>query len=133
MLMWIYAEPVKNIIFRIGDVDYSFRKALIANLNYFAENRKYFINALTNTLGQNSFLNHVFKINFELLCDFIKSSRKIKTFPPRIEALIKLYVFGTVQFVCDWLINNMPIQIEEFADILEAGLPEEIKTYLYKT
>ncbi len=27
----------------------------------------------------------------------------------------------------------MPIPVEEFADLLEAGVPEELKNYLYKT
>ncbi len=44
--------------------------------------------------------------------------------------LLKLYVFGTVQLVCEWLIDKMPIPIEEFATVLEAGLPSELKQYL---
>lgn len=130
LIIWIYTEPVKDIISRIN-TDFNFRQALTENLKYFADNRRYLINALTNTSGQNSFLNNVFKINFSLLHDFIKFSNKIQILPPKIEQLIKLYVFGTVQFECDWLINNMPISIEEFVDILEAGVPEELKKYLY--
>ena len=133
LIVWIYTEPVKNIIGKINNTDFNFRKALTANLSYFAENRHYLINALTSTSGHNSFLNYVFRVNFTLLHDFVKSVNNNKKLPSRITALIKLYVFGTVQFECDWLINDMPMSIEEFADILEAGVPEELKSYLYKT
>lgn len=132
LIAWIYTKPVHDIICRINDAGYTFREALTANLNYFAGNREYIINALTNTSGQNSFINYAFRINFTLLHDLIKSSCKIEILPLRITALIKLYVFGTVQFECEWLIDNMPIPIEEFADILESGMPEELKSYLYK-
>ena len=51
----------------------------------------------------------------------------------RLETLIKLYACGTVCLECDWLMNNMPIPIETLAEILEAGLPEELKPYLYES
>lgn len=133
LIAWIYTRPIKNILCRINNTDFSFREAIIANLTYFADNRKYLINALTNTRGQNSFLNYAFKINFTLLHDLIKSLNKSENLPSRIVALTKFYVFGTVQFECEWLINNMPTPIEEFAALLEAGVPEELKNYLYKT
>ena len=133
LMMWIYMEPVKNIISRINDTDYDFRKALTANLKYFASNRRYLINALKNTLGHDSFINRAFEINRTLLRSFIKSFNGLERLPVRIDTLIKLYVFGTVGLECDWLINNMPIPIEEFAEILEAGLPDELKAYLHKT
>ena len=132
LLMWIYIEPVRNIISRINTVGYNFREAVAANLRYIASNRTYLVNALKNTPGQNSFIRYAFEINFTLLRDFIKSYNKADILPLRIETLIKLYVYGTVELECDWLINNMPIPIEEFADILEAGMPEELKPYLYK-
>lgn len=132
LIMWIYMEPVKNIISRINTEGYSFREALIENLKYIASSRTYLINVLKNILGQNSFIQRAFEINFTLLRDFIKSYNKAYILPLRIETLIKLYVYGTVELECDWLINNMPIPIEEFADILEAGMPEELKPYLYK-
>ena len=133
LMMWLYMTPVKNIISRINNTDHTFREALIANLNYFAANRNYLINALNNTLGHNSFLNRAFEINFTLLCDFVKVINKLDQLPMRIDTLIRLYVCGTVGLECDWLVNNMPIPVEEFAEILEAGLPEELKGYLYKT
>ena len=131
--MDIYIEPIKTIIHSINSTDYDFRKAITANLLYFADNRTYLINALRNTLGHNSFLNHVFDVNFTLLRDFVKTFNNLQELPAKIEMLLKLYVFGTVGLECDWLLNNMPIPVEEFADILEAGLPEELKGYLYQT
>ncbi|MBQ7215199.1 MAG: TetR/AcrR family transcriptional regulator C-terminal domain-containing protein [Synergistaceae bacterium] len=133
LMMWIYMEPVKNIVFRIHDEGYSLRRAISDNLHYLADNRNYLINALKNTLGHDSFINRASEINFTLLRDFIKSSHGIYTLSVRTETMIKLYACGTVCLECGWLINNMPIPIETLADILEAGLPEELKPYIYES
>ena len=133
LMMWIYMEPVKNIVFRINDEGYTLRRAISDNLYYLADNRTYLINALKNTLGHDSFIIRASEINFTLLRDFIKSFHGISALSVRLETLIKLYACGTVCLECDWLMNNMPIPIETLADILEAGLPEELKPYLYES
>lgn len=89
------------------------------------------INAIKNTSGQNYFLNQVSQIHFNLLQDLIKSKNNLKILPLYIENLTKLYAFGTVQLLCEWLINDMPIDIKYFSKILEDGLPEPLKKFLY--
>ena len=71
LIVQIYAEPVKNIVNRF-DANYGLREAIADVLNYSADNRRFIINVLKNTSGQNSFLYHVSKIHFTLLCDFVR-------------------------------------------------------------
>ena len=94
------------------------------------DNRRFIINALKNTSGQNSFLCYVSQIHVTALRELICSTIGSKELPLRVETLLKLYVLGTVHLVCKWLIDKMPISIEEFATVLAAGLPSELKQYL---
>ena len=133
MIVWIYAEPVKNIVGQMGSENYGLHNAIFDVINYFAENRKFIINAIMHTSGQDSFIYHVFRINFEIMCDFLKQSRRLDELPIKTEMLLKLYVYGTVQLVCEWLLNDMPVPLEEFVTLLEEGLPQPLKIYFYES
>ena len=64
LIVWIYAEPVKNIVCQMGKKNYGIRDAIFDVINYFAANRKFIINAIMHTSEQDSFIYHVFRINF---------------------------------------------------------------------
>jgi len=67
------------------------------------------------------------------MSDFIKSSQNLKKLPLKTEMLLKIYVYGTVQLICEWLVNDMPVPIEEFVIFLEDGLPAPLKVYFYES
>lgn len=127
LFVWIYAEPIKNIVAQIDNENYKLRNAIFDVISHFADNRKFIINAIMYTAGHNSFLNHVSKIHFSVLQDFIKSKHKLNELPLKIEVLLKLWAFGTAQVVCEWLINKMSIPIEKLTTYLELGLPEGLR------
>ena len=95
--------------------------------NYSSANRRFLINAIKHNSGQNSFLNQVSRIHFETMYEVMSGGGRL---PLRIEQLLKLYIFGTVQLSCEWLIKKMPISINEFATILATGLPAELAAYI---
>ncbi len=132
LIVWIYAEPIKNIIKKVNNGNYHLHDAIFDVVSYFAENRKFIINAITHTSGQDSFICHVFRINFQIMSDYIKTTKNIKTLTTKTEMLLKIYVYGTVQLVCEWLITNMPVPINDFVNFLEEGLPEPLKIYFYE-
>lgn len=132
LIVWIYAEPVKNIVEKIDNGIYKLRDAIFDVVSYFAENRKFIINAITHTSGQDSFICHVFKINFDAMSYHIQTSQKLTTLTLETEIFLKMYVYGTVQLVCEWLLKDMPVPLEEFVDLLEEGLPEPLKIYFYE-
>jgi len=129
LIVWIYAEPLKTIFKKFDDEIYCLHDAIYAVVNYFAENRKFIINAITHTSGQDSFICHVFRVHFNAMSDYIKLSQHLEKLPLKIETLIKLYVYGTVQLLCEWLISDMPVPIDDFVDFLESGLPEPLKVF----
>ncbi len=131
LIVWAYAEPVRSIAGRAGGGGYNLGSAIYDILCYFDDNRKFILNALKNTSGQNYFLHYVARVHFTILRDFVAAKNGFAEVPRRLEALLKLYAYGSVQMVCEWLLDGTPIPAEEFASFLEAGVPEEAKPYVY--
>ena len=133
LIVWAYAEPVRKITGRLRSGDCSVDDAILDIVRYFEENRKFILNALQNTSGQNYFLHHVARIHYAVLREFVTRDHGDGTGrpSPKLEVLMKLYAYGTVQMVCEWLLDGTPIPAEEFAAFLEAGIPEELKPLLY--
>lgn len=129
LIVWAYAEPVRDIVSRVGVAGYGISDAILDIIRYFDSNRKFILNALKNTSGQNYFLHHVARIHFTVLRDFVAG--RSGDVPPKLEILMKLYAYGTVQMTCEWMLNGTPIPTETFAAFLEAGIPEELKPYVY--
>lgn len=131
LIVWAYAEPVRGIAGRAGVAGYTLANAIYDILRYFEDNRKFILNALKNTSGQNYFLHYVARVHFTILRDFVAAKNGFAEVPRRLEALLKLYAYGSVQMICEWLLDGTPIPAEEFASFLEAGVPEEAKPYVY--
>ena len=129
LIVWAYAEPVRDIVSRVGGAGYGIGDAILDIIRYFDSNRKFILNALKNTSGQNYFLHHVAHIHFTVLRDFVVA--RSGDVPPKLEILMKLYAYGTVQMTCEWMLDGTPIPTETFAAFLEAGIPEELKPYVY--
>ena len=130
LIVWAYAEPVKTIVRRLGEDGYTIGGAILDIVRYFDGNRKFILNALKNTSGQNYFLHHVARIHYAVLRDFV-AARGGGATSPELDVLMKLYAYGTVQMTCEWLLDGTPIPAETFAACLEAGIPEDVKPYVY--
>lgn len=116
---------------RIGTENYTWKDTLKDGANYYYDNRKFIINALKHTKGQDYFAEYVRNTNTNLLIREIKKKSKFESIPKSVLGLIKVYVYGTVQFMIDWLIGNFSATPEEIADIWEESLPSALKGYLY--
>ena len=132
LIIWIYSTMVEETMNKINNTDYEWKDTLLDGIKYSVENRQFIINAIMHTSGQNSFIYHVSKIDIKALSNYIMKSNNLESLPMDVEAWIKIYCFGIVQLSCEWLINKMPIPIDEFVTLLEEGLPSPLKKYLYK-
>ena len=45
--------------------------------------------------------------------------------------MIKIYCYGTVTYVCEWLADDLPVSPEKAAEVMEKCLPGPLKPYLY--
>ena len=131
LIEWIYIHESGEIMSKIGRDGYSWRNTLIDGAHYFAEKREYFLNALRHTSGQDSFLRYLQKVNSDLMLTEVRKKLMTEYIPDEIYGMIKVYVYGTVHHMLEWLINDRELSPEKVAEIWEHSLPEPLKQYLY--
>lgn len=127
LIVWIYIHESNEIMSKIGRDGYSWSDTLLDGSRYFAEKREYFINALKHTSGQDSFLRYLQKVNSELMLTEVRKKLMTEYIPDEIYGMIKIYVYGTVQHMLEWLMGDMCLSPEKVAEIWENSLPEPLK------
>lgn len=135
LIIWSYVNAGKAIMRKIGTNGYRWRDTLFESVRSFAERRDLLLNALHHTSGHDSFLCHMEKINIDLLSAEVKKSIEqkslgTKTLTAEIEGAIRIYCYGTVRLIFDWLISDMPISPDDMARIMESSLPPPLAPYL---
>ena len=131
LIAWIYSSQAEKIMNKIDCDGYSWKDSLKDGIRYFFTNREFLKNLIMHTSGQDSFINYVAQFNVKILSGHIKRSQKIENLPQSIEIAVKVYCYGTVCTICEFLVNPTKISAEEFANLLEGALPECLKKYLY--
>ena len=127
---WIYSTAAEKIMHKINLTKYVWKDSLTDGINFFFDNRIFLKNLMLNTGGQDSFINYVANFNIKILSDYIKRSQKIETLPIEIEVAVKVYCYGTVCTICEMLIKDFPIPVDDFVKMLENALPEPLKKFL---
>ena len=131
LIVWIYLHESDKIISKIGKDGYTWKNSLFDWAQYFAEKREYFVNALKHTGGQDSFIQYVRKINSEIVLTEVRKKLMTEYIPEEIYGMVRIYVYGSVQYMLEWLMNDRDMSPETVAEIWEHSLPEPLKQYLY--
>lgn len=132
MMIWIYVNEIGKSFEKIGTDKHEWKDTIIDGVVYFTENKKFLINALKHTSGRDSFLWQMSKMNIEFMENEIKKEMHTKECPKDLSILIKIYCYGTIQFLCEWLIEDISLDPNELASLLEKSIPEDLKPFLYK-
>ena len=131
LIVWIHIRDTGSIMSKIGQNGYQWKDSLVEGAKYHYANRKYFVNALKHTGGHDSFVEYVRKINTGFLVTEVRKKLMTEYIPDEIYAMIKKYVYGTVQYMLEWLMGDIPLSPEKVAEIWEKSLPEPLKQYLF--
>ena len=131
LILWIHTVQVEKVMSKIGVNDYCWKDTLLDGAKYYYSQKEYIVNALKHTNGQNSFAEYVQNTNINLLTKEVRKKINASRIPSEILAMIKIYVYGTVHFMVDWLLGKIKLTPEQMAEIWEESLPEPLKQYLY--
>ena len=131
LMTWLYVSDTKDIMGRIGKDGYQWRDTLLDGMRYFANHKSELLNAFAHTSGREAFLNYMMRANTDLLCTEVRKKLMTEDIPEDILLMIKVYCYGTVAYLCDWVSENMPVSPEKVASAMEKCLPEPLKPYLY--
>ena len=131
LMAWLYISDSQRIMKQIGQGGYQWKNTLLDGLVYFAEHKSELMNAFTHTSGREAFLGNMMRINTDLLCTEVRKKLMTENIPDDILLMIKIYCYGTVSYVCEWIADNMPVAPENVADAMERSLPDPLKPCLY--
>ena len=131
LMTWLYVTDTRKIMDRIGRNGYQWRDTIYDGLKYFAEHKSELLNAFTHTSGREAFMGYMMKANTDMLCIEVRKKIMTENIPEELLLMIKIYCYGTVNYICEWLADNIPVSPEKAAEIMEKCLPKSLKPYLY--
>lgn len=131
LIVWIYISHVSEIMGKIDNKTFLWKDCLLSAALYYSENCKFIKNALEHTSGQDSFIENVQRINTEFLKAEVQKNLMTEYIPNTTMGIIKVYSYGIVQFMIEWLLGDMNLSPEQVADIWDKSLPEQLRKYLY--
>ena len=132
LIAWTYVLEADKFLGKIGRDGYAWRDTVRDGMRYFAENRRYFLNALKHTSGRDSFIEQKTRLDLEYITGIIRKKLMTEAIPDGLLVTLKLYLYGTEQYLCEWLIEDMPLPWEEVAALMEACVPETLRPYLFE-
>ena len=130
LIAWDYVRKLDDLMSRLRAENQPWKKSLIDASKYFLENRDFLLNLFLHTSGQDSFVHFMIDTNIRALTKHIQQTRGIDSLPAEDACYVRIYCYGTVLFVCEWLQQKNPLPIERAAEIMENSLPEPLKKYL---
>lgn len=131
LIAWIYSTRAEEIMNKIDIADYKLKDSIRDVIKYFFDNKDFLKNLLMNTSGQNSFINYISQFHAKILSDYIKRNKKIKTLPPEIEILVKVYCYGTVCTLCEILLKPVVLSTDKLVKIFADAIPEPLKNFIF--
>ena len=130
LIAWDYTRRLEEIMSQITGDAYSWQKALHDAAEYFHAQKKYLANLFLHTSGLDSFISYMREINFRTLKQTVLRITGSEETDEQITMYIRIYVLGTVQLTCEWILGQYHVSPEQLAEIYDRALPEPIAPYL---
>ena len=130
LITWIFVGEAQRIIDQIGTDGYLWRDTLLDGLRYYEKNRKYMVNALKHTSGKDAFINQINLADIAFITAEVRKKLDTRALPEELAAMIRIYCYGTGQFLCDWLMDATPASCEKVAEVMEASIPAQLRPFL---
>ncbi|MBQ8954784.1 MAG: TetR family transcriptional regulator [Clostridia bacterium] len=132
LIAWIYVREAQKFLGQVGVNGYTWRNTLRDGMRYFAENRQFALNALKHTSGRDSFIEQKTRLDLGFIIGIIRKRLMTETIPDELLVTVKLYLYGTEHYLCEWLVDDMPLPWEKVAALMEACVPEALRPYLFE-
>ena len=131
LIMWDYLRSGNEIMGRIGVNGYPWRQTLYDGLQFFWNKRDYIKNLLLHTSGHDAFIRNQTTANIDMLETYILKASGKEILDEDTKIYIRMYVFATVQIICEWLTGEIECSADHLGRLFEDMVPEKLKQYLY--
>lgn len=130
LIAWAYSEDLEKILERIEYDDTSWKQVLTDAATYYSDHKRYLANLLEHTNGHDSFIRNMTEINFNSLRHRILKVIKEDELNEQTEMLLRLYIHGSVQLTCEWILGSYHAGIKELVEVYDQSLPPDLRKYL---
>ena len=122
LLAWIYTTAIAPYYGKLGD-GVSWRECVRQSSLILLGNRKFYRNALKNTIGQTSFRYTTNNYAIDLLMARIRLLTGSVEIPEEVQFYVRFYMRAISESINDWFLEGGIIPLEEFTDLLVHGMP----------
>jgi len=130
LIAWDYVCQSNEIMNKVGIDNYAWKDTLTDGVKYFLRNKVYMQNLLRNTSGHDAFIRYLAEANITHLTECILKLTGAKELTLDLAILVKIYCYGTVLIVCEWLLDEIEIEDNHLAELFKKALPDALKTIL---
>ena len=130
LIAWEYTRELKSILSGLDGSEQAWKTALLCAANSFQKRRTYRANLFLHTSGLESFVRYMQEITFQSLKDLAANVLGDQPMDIMTEQYIRVYVFGTVQLTCEWILGRIEATPEEMATVYEQTFPSPLQKYL---
>ena len=97
--------------------------------SFFQERKAYLANLFLHTNGLESFIANMQEVNYQCLKDAVQNASGIDALDALSDMYIRLYVLGSCQLTCEWILGKREGTAEELAIVYEQTLPLPLQQY----
>ena len=130
LIAWDYTRELKNILSKMDGSKTEWQNALLCAARFFHDRKNYLTNLFLHTSGLESFMGYMQEVHFQRLKDMVEKACGSKSMDALTERYIRLYVLGTAQFTCEWILGKFEATVEELATVFVQTLPAPLQKYL---
>ncbi len=130
LIAWNYTRELERILTGLNGSKTEWHSALQRAASFFEERKTYLANLFRHTSGLESFINNMQDINYQCLKEAAEKTLGSQSVDALTEKYIRVYVLGTAQFTCEWILGRIDSTAEELATVYEQTLPAALQKYM---
>ncbi len=130
LIAWDYSRKAEEIMSGMNGSQAEWHNALTEAANFIKESKTYLANLFLHTSGLESFITNMREVNYQCLKNVAERANGNQPVSPHIEMCIRLYVLGTTQFICEWILGKWDITAKELVSVCEEALPSSLQKHL---
>lgn len=130
LILWLHLAESDRLIGRLGRDGYNFYDLLRDYARYYSGHRAFFINAIANTHGQDSYAIRSSEHSYTALSEYIKEKHSVSVLPEEVDVYLRMFVCATNMVFFYWASTQNEVPPDTLARFFAAGMPEGLKPYL---
>lgn len=130
LILWIYANDINRMSEKFETEQYSFRDFLSDNVELIESRKDYFINALQNTRGQDSFARQSVAYVYNALVNCICRKKNIRSLNTKVEIELRMYIYSVYMILVDWVMKEIETDKQTLMLCLEDSISASLKSWL---